>query len=131
VLLCLVTLAQLLLLSEARFPSQESLLQARNLSPRCILFNLNNLPAFDLNNVPAAFSQLLCPHMLVGLDRPSVLFSHACKKHRGVGGLNLSLDSDKHVFRRCSPKSLCQSRAVDLLVAAMQSQVRQRPGYDV
>ncbi len=90
-LLCLVTLAQPLLLSEARFPSQESLLQARNLSPRCILFNLNNLPAFDLNNVPAfnlimsAFSQLLCPHMLVGLDRPSVLFSHACKKTGGWG----------------------------------------------
>ena len=53
-------------------------------SPRCILFNLNNVPAFDLNNLPA-FSQLLCPDMLVGLDRPSVLFSHACKKHGGWG----------------------------------------------
>jgi hypothetical protein len=131
----LVTLAQPLLLSEPHFPSQESLLQARNLSPRCILFNLNNLPAFNLpafnlNNL-SAFSQLLCPHMFVGLDRPSVLFSHACKKHRGVGGLNLSLHLDKHVFRRCSPKSLCQSRAVDLLVAAMHSQVKQRPGFGI
>ncbi len=81
----LVILAQPILLSELHFPSQGRLLQAQNLSPRCILFNLNNLPAFDLNNVHVAFSQLLCPDMLVGLDRPSVLFSHACKKHRGWG----------------------------------------------
>ena len=82
----LVILAQTLLLSELHFPPQGSLLQARSLSPRCILFNLNNVSDFDLNNLPVfnlnnmpAFSQLLCPDMLVGFDRPSVLFSHACK----------------------------------------------------
>ena len=92
-----VTLEQLILLSEPHLPSLGSLLPARNPSPRYIsfslpAFNLNNVPAIDLNNLPAfnlnnlpAFLQLLCPDMLVGLDGASVLFSHACKKHRGVG----------------------------------------------
>ena len=131
-------LAQPLLLSEPHFPSQGSLLQARKLSPRCILFNLNNVPAFDLNNLPVfnlnnmpALSQLLCPDMLVGLDRPSVLFSHACKKHGGWGSELESRLRQARVPAMRSPSRCASPCAVDSLVAAMPSQVRQRPGFGI
>ncbi len=129
-LLWLVILAQPLLLSEPHFPSQGRLLQARNLSPRCILFNFNNVPAFNLNNL-SPFSQLLCPDMLVGLERPSVLFSHACKKHGGWGAELESRLRQARVPAMHSPSRCASPYSVDSLVAAMQSQVRQRPGFGI